>query len=358
MPAQTATVYTRQGLAQCLDIARPSANFHWSQRERKSKKETSWLFIFSSVMVHYAGKEGKAATGSSEIIYRLLTGKFIMPQVSLNLAALQVYLFPHSCFLMASQACNTGPALTLPAFIRYSGVLLGRRPGVGEEMTPFSPGDAAFPAPNPVFHLKGNSLLPPKNAFNYSCRQGCKLGGRFIGRFGVLCSSSADQERGTPSLFIQESQGNTCPHLLNYYIENVVHQFSSTGLSWVPFRPSLGYLAGKLHRKKKLSEVMKDEDKEGQERSSPKIQPAREVKAKNKTVFKLYGGQVALRRSLGSSPNKQLVCSRKQQERSRQLKYPAVFTNCDLRMNKTKIREKRKHSGLKRKEWAWLSQLL
>ena len=83
-------------------------------------------------MAHYAGKEGKAATGSSKIIYRLLTGKFIMPQVSLNLAALQVYLFTPSCFLMASQAGYTGPVLTLPAFVRYSGALLGRGQGLGE----------------------------------------------------------------------------------------------------------------------------------------------------------------------------------------------------------------------------------
>lgn len=83
-------------------------------------------------MAHYAGKEGKAATGNSKIIYRLLTGKFIMPQVSMNLAALQVYLFTPSCFLMASQAGYTVLVLTLPAFIRYSGVLFGRAPALGE----------------------------------------------------------------------------------------------------------------------------------------------------------------------------------------------------------------------------------
>lgn len=38
-----------------------------------------------------------------------------MPQVSLNLAPLQVYLFTHSCFLMASQTGYSGPALVLPA---------------------------------------------------------------------------------------------------------------------------------------------------------------------------------------------------------------------------------------------------
>lgn len=52
-----------------------------------------------------------------------------MPQVSLNLAALQVYLFTPSCFLMASQAGYTGLALTLPDFVRYSGALLGRGRG-------------------------------------------------------------------------------------------------------------------------------------------------------------------------------------------------------------------------------------
>jgi len=83
-------------------------------------------------MSHRAGKEGKVATGSSKIIYRLLTGKFIMPQVLLNLAALQVYLFTPSCFSVASQAGYTGPALTPAAFATYSVALLGRGPGLGK----------------------------------------------------------------------------------------------------------------------------------------------------------------------------------------------------------------------------------
>lgn len=82
--------------------------------ERKKLLVRDKLVICFLICNDYAGKEDKAVTSSSKIIYRLLTGKFIMPQVSLNLAALQVYLFTPSRILMALQTGCTGPVLSLP----------------------------------------------------------------------------------------------------------------------------------------------------------------------------------------------------------------------------------------------------
>lgn len=134
MPVKTAAVHTRQGLARCLELTRPSVNFHWCKKQRKDKQKTSWLFIFSSVMAHYAGKEGKVAAGSSKRIYTSLTRKFTMPQVLPNLAAFQVYLFTPSCFLMASQEAVLAQCLLsqLLALVRYAGALLGSGPGLWE----------------------------------------------------------------------------------------------------------------------------------------------------------------------------------------------------------------------------------
>lgn len=84
-----------------------------------------------------------------------------MPQVSLNLAALQVYLFTHCCFLMASQKGNSGPALAHPSANLCYGTLLDRAPGLEEETAPFSPWHLP-PAPNTAFHLKGSLLFLPK----------------------------------------------------------------------------------------------------------------------------------------------------------------------------------------------------
>lgn len=47
----------------------------------------------------------------------------------------------------------------LPTFVRYSGALLERGPGLEEETAPFSPRHASLPAPNPAFCLKGSPLF-------------------------------------------------------------------------------------------------------------------------------------------------------------------------------------------------------
>lgn len=205
-------------------------------------------------MAHCAGEGSKATTGRFKIMYKV-TDKDVHHATGLaelgSITGLSFHIHFKKLFFndLTSRLywLDTHP----PSFWCSKGAPLGRVSGLREQTASFSPGDAPLPAPSTVFCLKGNPFLPPKYAFNYNW-EGHRLEIKFTGRFGLLFSPSADQERGTSqSLFMQGDPGQH----LSWSVEFLYREcgFHLLDCPWSPLEISWGYLAGKMHWKEKQS---------------------------------------------------------------------------------------------------------